>query len=169
MSRTHRKLHEKWRQIYLKPDIDPRTSKPYISRPKWTKSVNAKLRGDDGSTKEFKPSGANIDHHGGFKIDTRSICLSSKHMTKVISKARRAAGKKLIAIGLEDYEEILDDLWFANQGYLDDDWYDSQERRNYEEWLDDLEEEERQADYDDWYDDEPYDPYDDWFEPYDEY
>ena len=157
MSRTYRHVPHWVKRL---DETSSRTDTPM-----WVRHKRGMARGDDGSIIYGKASAAYVDNMGGFKINHWCDCLKSKHQKNypnIISKARRAAGKKLIAIGLEDYEEILDDLWLANQGYLDDDWYESQERRIYEEWLDDLEEEERQADYDDWYDDEPtYDPYDD--------
>lgn len=146
MSRTHRKLNEKWRQIYHKPDINPRTGEEYRHY-KLTKCIGARLHGDDGTCMVYKFTSAQIDNYGGFKIDNRSTCIHSKHKSKAVSKARRAAGKKLTIVGLEDYEKILDDRWLANQSYLDDDWYDCEERRNYEDWLDELEEKNRLPDY----------------------
>lgn len=123
---------------------------------KWIRISFARLRGDDGRTFNSKSTKGTIDRHGGFVINNWSLSLKSKHTLNAVSKARRAAGKILIQVGLSDMEDILEDRWENDIGWHIDDSLDHDEF--YQQWLDELDEiadelDDRDYDYD-------YDPYD---------
>lgn len=117
MSRTIRRINERTRQWLLAPDINPRTSEPYLKSAKHIRWKARFLRGNDGAGGTDQSMTATVDREGGFKIQ-RWCNAPNKHWGNV-SRMRRIAGKRDIIRGYNDHLDVIEDegIIFDYRGY----------------------------------------------------
>ena len=138
MSRTRRTVNYRHVVKALRDQYEPRNADYHTDRSR--RHQAARLRGDDGAGYgSTKYAMFEIDRAGSVKANTYSPIVTSKNGRRAAQKAQRAASKILINVGLNDEQDIFEDIWLDQLDYddnynetmqLPDWWYDMEDHHS---------------------------------------